>query len=166
MNKILIFLCLFGIYSNWDSITSPFTTSPIEHVATTNYSSPKWLEGATGYQEALATSRNTGAPIFLYIHTDWCGYCKKFEKSLLVNSNVNLALSNFIKVKLNPEDGADEKRIHLSLGGGGYPSIYSLSPNDSKAKREKGPFTRNLSGWAMMSENEFISLLASIVNRL
>lgn len=166
MNKIFVFLCLFGIYNNWDSITSYFSSPPLEQIAITNYSSEKWFEGAGGYQEALATSRKTGAPIFLYVHTDWCGYCKKFEKSLLVNANVNVALSNFIKVKLNPEDGADEKLIHTSLGGGGYPSIYSKLPNTKKAIREKGPFTRKFSGWAMMSEHQFISLLASIVNRL
>ena len=80
-----------------------------------------WYSGAPGYRLALAESKRTGAPVFVYFHTDWCGYCKQVDSKVFPDPKVAEKLRRFIKVKINPELNAEDDGLFRSLGGNGFP---------------------------------------------
>ena len=94
-----------------------------------------WYKGAGGYSEAKKKRRRTGRAMAVYFYTDWCGYCKKFEKNILPSSKVRQCLSKVIKVRINPEKGARERKIANAYGVAGYPSFFLIKAG-SNARRK------------------------------
>ncbi|MBX7149005.1 thioredoxin fold domain-containing protein [bacterium] len=69
----------------------------------------EWLTGSGGYK-ALAQS-NAKKGFLLYIYTDWCSFCKKFNREVLSDPQTQKFLAKIDKVKVNPEDGDAEDTI-------------------------------------------------------
>ena len=67
----------------------------------------KWLS----FKEAFEMNKKQAKPFLIDIYTDWCGYCRKFNKNILAKPEVQKALSGFIKIRVNPERGARENQI-------------------------------------------------------
>lgn len=85
----------------------------------------RWHQDAEGYRQALALQEETQQPVLVYFHTDWCGYCRQLERELLDHYEVEGYLQEVLKVKINPEHGADERGISRSFGVTGYPSLFA-----------------------------------------
>lgn len=92
-----------------------------------------WYEFQEGYDLAVKESK----PLLIDMYTDWCGYCRKMDKTTYSNARVVELINNhFIAVKFNPEKNgkfAVGKKImtHTELkywlGNGkayGYPTTY------------------------------------------
>ena len=126
-----------------------------------NYKSSKWFSDHRGYAQALKVSREQSVPIFIYAYTDWCGYCKKLKKGMFADARVKDALSGYVKVKINPEHSAADKRLFKQWGGKGYPTLYIQSESDASPARTSGPFTRKNGKWKMMEKEAFIGMLES-----
>ena len=61
----------------------------------------KWL----GFNDGLIKARSQKKPIFVEFYTDWCPYCKLFQKETIGESKVARMLAeNFVYVRLNAED--------------------------------------------------------------
>lgn len=61
----------------------------------------KWL----GFNDGLDKARSEKKPIFVEFYTDWCPYCKLFQKETIGESKVARMLAeNFVYVRLNAED--------------------------------------------------------------
>lgn len=90
------------------------------------YVSSSWFEGADGFERALKEQRLYGAPMVIYFHTSWCPHCKRLERDILSDPSVARYLDGFIKVRINPEDGAAEKSLESSHGVTGYPSFFIM----------------------------------------
>jgi len=125
----------------------------------TAYHSRKWYNDHTGYKKALTISISRKAPLFIYGRTDWCPYCKKFDNTFLSNREVKQALSRFVKLKLNPEHSAEDKKLFNSWGGTGYPSLFVQSWQGSQPKKIKIPFIKQGNNWKTTSKEAFISTL-------
>jgi thiol-disulfide isomerase/thioredoxin len=129
---------------------------PLRHT----YTSGKWYVDAAGYRKAVKKSRKTGTPIFIYVYTDWCGYCVKYEKNLLATSKVRKAMSGYIKVKINPEHNSESEALFASWGGSGYPSYYIQGADKDGPSRYRGPYTRGKDKeWVMMTPVQYASAL-------
>lgn len=64
----------------------------------------KWLN----FDDGLAKAKTEDKPIFLEFYTDWCIYCKKFQRETIQDKDVRQRLSeNFAYVRLNAENSAD-----------------------------------------------------------
>lgn len=47
-------------------------------------------------------------PVFIFLHTDWCGYCKMMQKTTLNTAEIKHILDNdFYTVYFNPEENKD-----------------------------------------------------------
>ena len=127
----------------------------------TNYKSSKWFSDHRGYAEAIKLSRERNVPIFIYAYTDWCGYCKKLKNGMFTDAGVKEVLSGYVKVKINPEHSAADKRLFKQWGGKGYPTLYIQPGPGSSPARTSGPFTRKNGKWKMMEKDAFIGMLKS-----
>ena len=156
------------VYTNHDCPGVSIKSSPVAPGSKSGgdrsverYQSSEWLRDRTGYYQAVRLSTKYGAPVLVYGYTDWCGYCRKLERKLLQNAEVEQLLSRFIKVKVNPEHSAADKRLFNLWGGRGYPALFIQDVSASTPTRIRGPFRKKNGRWELMSSIEFVALLQS-----
>jgi thioredoxin-related protein len=93
-----------------------------------------WLD----FDEGLATARTAHKPIMIIFYTDWCIYCKKFDRETLRNPEVvRIIEASFIPIRLNAENekgrlsyrGKSFSHAEFSryFGVSGLPSIAFLN---------------------------------------
>jgi thioredoxin-related protein len=93
------------------------------------------------YDEALKKAKADKKLVMIDIYTDWCGYCKKLDKEVYTNKEVQEKLAkSFICVKLNPERTASTKKLMKEFGVRGFPYIAFLDA-DGKKLEEIGGYT-------------------------
>ena len=94
------------------------------------------------FNDGLAKARSEDKPIFVEFYTDWCPYCRKFQKETVNNRNVARMLAeNFVYVRFNAEDSKNRVKFdgksysHVELtqafGITSYPTLVFL---DSKSQ--------------------------------
>jgi thiol-disulfide isomerase/thioredoxin len=87
-----------------------------------------WHEGAEGYQRALEESKTSQRPLAVYFYTDWCGYCRKLERDVLTQPPMKPCLSSVIPVKVNPEDGPQERDLARKFKVSSFPRFFISRP--------------------------------------
>jgi thiol-disulfide isomerase/thioredoxin len=113
-----------------------------------------WQEGAGGYQTASRLATERGAPLLVYFHTEWCGYCKQMERDLFPKTP---KLREVVKVRLDPERSSEEQQLAYRYGVHGYPSLF-LERGGGGARRLM-PFRQINGGWSQVSPEEFADQL-------
>jgi thiol:disulfide interchange protein len=96
--------------------------------AAIEFSTVDWFEGAAGFERAVEEAQRYQKPMFVYFRTDWCGYCKQFERQLLSDQRVIDHMDGVIKVTINPESGNAENQIAAAYRVRGYPAIFMHPP--------------------------------------
>lgn len=102
------------------------------------------------YDEVLEQAKAHDKPVFIFAHTDWCGYCKKFRNYTLADSQIRESLKkNFINIQINmeSEDGIRIARRYLINA---YPTLLFVNPSSDEIFRvtgyqDIGPFLKSLS---------------------
>ena len=65
----------------------------------------------------------------IYVYTDWCPYCREFERDLLDTRAVEAYLRDeVVKVRVNPETSAGARALANELGVEGYPTVLVMTP--------------------------------------
>jgi thiol:disulfide interchange protein len=96
--------------------------------------SAAWYE-ADDYARAREEQRATSAAMVLYVYTDWCPYCRAFEKGLLYTPEVERYLrANAVKVRVNPETTLAARALAQRLGARAYPSFFVRRPGQPPEK--------------------------------
>jgi len=106
-----------------------------------------WYGWNKGYQKGIKKEK----VILVDVYTDWCGWCKKMDKTTYSNPDiVNMIREDFIPIKFNPEDkktyvidgnkvnGRKLLQIISSGKHSGYPSTYFLFPSQREIKKVGG----------------------------
>ena len=66
----------------------------------------KWIS----FEEAVMLNKKNPKPLLIDVYTDWCGWCKKMDKTTYKNNViVNYINNNFYAVKLDGEGKKDIK---------------------------------------------------------
>jgi thiol:disulfide interchange protein len=94
-----------------------------------------WLEDAEGMAEAARLFEQEARPIFVYFYTDWCPYCRQFERELLSHDLVEDYVDGIVAVRVNPENGPSEAEISRRYGVQGFPMLFMLSPESKSWSR-------------------------------
>lgn len=117
MKRFLLGLILLSITTIY--LTAQETATSIE-----------WLS----WEEAMQRMETQPKKVFIDVYTDWCGWCKKMDKSTFVDpAVVNLMNEHFYAVKLDAEqeaainfDGHEFKYIANAGRRGVHELAYSL----------------------------------------
>jgi thioredoxin-related protein len=125
------------------------------------FDTSNWFEGATGFEAALEQAKQSRKPLFVYFRTDWCPYCKQFEKELLSSHEVRQFCEDVIKVTINPEAGMDENRIAAAYSVRGFPAIF-MHPVDGQPRQIRRTVMRE-GGVSLQTPEEFVETLSRAV---
>ena len=114
---------------------------------TADTQSVDWNSWNKGYKKGL----NSKKAILVDVYTDWCGWCKKMDKTTYSNGKViDKIEDHFVPIKFNPEekktykiDGREVngKQLLSIISNGkhsGYPSTYFLFPDKRKIQGVSG----------------------------
>ena len=124
-----------------------------------------WDADAPGFFAALrAGEEGDSRPMVLYVYTDWCGYCRQFEKELLGTAPVKDMLGELIAVRVNPENGAQEKKIAEYYGVSGFPAFF-VQGRQSRSMMRVERIVMEGGQPRLMTPDEFIAAVGSAAAR-
>ena len=86
----------------------------------------RWYEQADGHREALEEQRRSNAAMLIYFRVDWCPYCQRMDSAVVSHSGVVRALSEIVKVRINPEKSPADRALADRYGVRGYPSVFVI----------------------------------------
>lgn len=90
----------------------------------------KWQ---TDYNAALALAKKEKKIVMVDVYTDWCGWCKRLDKDVYANPDIQTKLSkSFVSVKVNPEKSRQGMELARNFGTRGYPHIVFLDGEGKK----------------------------------
>lgn len=123
-----------------------------------------WMQGAEGLYEAIRVLEQEPRAMVVYFYTDWCGYCRQFERELLGTTEVKDFFGEVLVVRINPESGSDERKIADYYGVNGYPGFFVHSARSktlSRVERMKldGDEPR------IMAPDEFVAAVSAAASR-
>ena len=88
--------------------------------------------------DALKASKKQGKPVFIDAYTDWCGWCKKLDKSTFSDAKVIDALNaKFIVIKMNMEQG-EGPAVGEKYGVDSYPTLLYFDAKGIEIHRIRG----------------------------
>jgi len=95
----------------------------------------KWTKASISKSEILAAAK----PVFLFVHTEWCTYCRKMKSETFADPRVQQLLNDkFVALEINPEtdgiaDFTGEKLTYADLARrlrvNGYPMSFFFAPD-------------------------------------
>jgi len=89
-----------------------------------------------GYEEGKKIAAESHKKILMYFRTDWCGYCRKMEKTTFEDSKVlSYIKENFVPIKVQ---GEKETQIASEYGVSGYPHSWFLDQDGEKLRMIRG----------------------------
>lgn len=113
----------------------PTAACPVAaHGASRGGVSSSWYTDAS-FTQARDEQAAVSAPMVIYVYTDWCPYCREFERDLLNTHAVDTYLrDNVVKVRVNPETSTGAQALADELGVRGFPSFFVMTPGSRPDK--------------------------------
>ncbi len=123
-----------------------------------------WMQNADGLYEAIRAIEEKPQPMVVYFYTDWCGYCRQFERELLGTPEVKEYFSNVLTVRINPESGAQERQVADYYGVHGFPGFFVHS-GSSKTLSKVERMVLEDGRPRIMAPGEFIDAVETAASR-
>jgi thiol-disulfide isomerase/thioredoxin len=145
----------FGFEAEPDPEPRTASAADFEALASVGYD---WFENASGFRSGLELAAAESRPIAVYFYTDWCGYCRQFERELLTRARVEDFTKYLVKVRINPESGRQEREIARQYGVRGYPSFFVQASVDARPRKIR-QHKRVGSDWVLRTPSDFVTTL-------
>ena len=84
---------------------------------------PAWYLGASGYEGAELERQAARVNMVIYFQKRSCDPCRKFEHDVLGSPEVKSFLTDVVKVRVDPDDGAAEHKLAARFGVSGVPAV-------------------------------------------
>ena len=94
----------------------------------------QWHTKPSNFEKIEEAAKKKDEPYIIFFYTDWCGYCKKMNKKYLSDSKVESILSQYYRIKINPDNGEEEKALANEKGVRGYPDFRIVHPDGRAIK--------------------------------
>ncbi len=118
-------------------------------------------------ESAFDAARSSGLNVLAFLYTDWCGYCRRMDRSTFVDPDVIRELGEaYVWLRLNAEKDPAGVRMQEDFGVGGYPTILILDPEGQEIDRVAGFVPPERFPEAVRARVESPSSLARIRQRL
>jgi thiol:disulfide interchange protein len=116
-----------------------------------------WSDYGPGLEKAIAEEK----PVLVSFYTDWCGYCKKMDRSTFRDPSVIETLNRMVPVRVDAEDtsaihGYRGTELATRYRVGTFPTLVLLDSGGHEIARARG--YRNagqLLGWLKSSVERF-----------
>jgi thiol:disulfide interchange protein len=126
-------------WSAWRAGTeSPAAASPVAPETTT----PRRVEWAN-FGAGMERARSEGKPVLVNFVVDWCGYCRKMDRTTWRDPAVIDRLGDLVAVKVNaeqarPTGGPAGRDLAARYGVSTYPALVMLGPDGRELARRRG----------------------------
>ena len=99
----------------------------------------KDIDWQKNYDEAVAKAKKDKKLVMVDVYTDWCGWCKKLDKDVYSNNDVQEQLGkSFVALKINPEENSKNAALVRQFGSHGFPHIVFLDAEGKKVAEQVG----------------------------
>ncbi len=140
------------------------STVPAADSASRGFDPSTWLQDSGGMFDAIRSVEEESKPMVVYFYTDWCGYCRQFERELLGTEEVKEYFSEVLAVRINPENGDREREIAAYYGVTGYPGFFVHSGTSRTLSRVDRMLVENGQP-RLMAPEEFIAACRRAASR-
>jgi thioredoxin-like negative regulator of GroEL len=96
------------------------------------------IQWEQGFDRAMKLARKHDRPVLVDFSTQWCGLCRRLERSTYVEPLVVARADSFIAVKVNAEGSPREREVVREYGIRHVPTILFLSPRGRQVMRVEG----------------------------
>jgi thiol-disulfide isomerase/thioredoxin len=94
---------------------------------------PEVVRGAIAWhrdvRRAIEIARAEGKLVVVDVYTDWCGWCKKMDKTIYADPAIISLSRQQVFVKVNAEDGGQGQNFAEQMRVKGYPTTIILDGN-------------------------------------
>lgn len=90
-----------------------------------------------GLDEGLKEAKQTGMPLMMVVHTEWCGNCKKLKRTFNGNAQLASLSEQFVMVHVN-QDAHPEAALY-GPDGQYIPRVMFLDPDGNVDQRLQNP---------------------------
>ena len=105
------------------------------------------------YEEGLEKAKADSLHVVVFFETTWCTWCKKMDKTTLVDKEVvGLLKNDFVPVKV---DGDKRKKLTREYGVRGYPSTWFLKHDGTKIAPIQGYWPAKDFYWLLRYISEY-----------
>ncbi|RII25235.1 MAG: hypothetical protein CXR30_19130 [Geobacter sp.] len=91
-----------------------------------------WIDD---HDAGLARAKQEGKPVFLMLHADWCGWCKKTFTEILPDPRIMALKDRFVWVRVNSDKELKYKQLY---GQNGFPMMVLLGADGKVLKKIDG----------------------------
>jgi len=139
--KLHLFLiaCLIFPAASWGGNAPKATATTASKTEAAKSNGIEWLT----YDKGLAKAKAEGKPVIIDFYTDWCGYCKKMDRSTFQDPKiVGFMKDKFVAVRVNGDEKTkmvshegemmSERTLTKAYGVRGFPTFWFL---DSEGKK-------------------------------